>query len=358
MSFQRRITQKDIAKHLGISQVTVSRALARNPLVPLPLQDSVQKVAKQLGYKPDPVLSWLSSYRQSCTPIDRGQTLAWIVGPGDLNTMPWYHGAVERAPHYGYRVRPFNPNGPNLTLDRMMKVIYNQGISGLIIPPRTQPYSQFKIDLTKFCAVTIGYTLREPNIDRVITDHYINMGVIYRKLVEYGYRRIGYVYNKENDQRLDGRELSAFIYQQEQHPDMPRIPALSMINGKDETIDEVVPPWITQWQPDVIICHSLYIPEICKRMGLRIPKDIGIVTTMVSPHLDDERSGINQLTYEAGILAVDTLVSLLRNNERGIPAHPRTIMINGTWMDGRTIRIPPGTPTPTAAALAKRKKRK
>jgi hypothetical protein len=41
----------------------------------------------------------------------------------------------------------------------------------------------------------------------------------------------------------------------------------------------------------------------------------------------------NDLTGEA---AVDMLVGMLNNNEKGVPAFPRAIIIGGSWMDGST----------------------
>ena len=46
----RRVTIKSIAKDLGISHMTVSRALSNHPNVLQETRDAVQKRARELGY--------------------------------------------------------------------------------------------------------------------------------------------------------------------------------------------------------------------------------------------------------------------------------------------------------------------
>lgn len=35
---------------------------------------------------------------------------------------------------------------------------------------------------------------------------------------------------------------------------------------------------------------------------------------------------------------IDLVVHQLYHNERGLPLHPHTVLIQGAWMDGTTVR--------------------
>ena len=48
-----KVTISDIAKFMGISASTVSRALNNNPTISEETRKNVQEVAKQLNYKPN-----------------------------------------------------------------------------------------------------------------------------------------------------------------------------------------------------------------------------------------------------------------------------------------------------------------
>lgn len=339
MHSDKRVTQSDLAQHLGISQVTVSRALARNPRVPEQVQKLVLEAAKKMGYRPDPILTRLSAYRRSRQPIERGQTLAWVSGSSSPWSLPWYVGAKWRASTLGYNLQPINPEQQRLPPRRIMSILYNQGISGLIFAPRSEPHSQLDINLDKFCAVAIGYSLREPVIDRVITDHHHNCAIIFSNLLRAGYSRIGYAYSDSNNERVEGRELSTFTHLQNTHPQLLKIPPV-IYGESHEGMDAVIPPWIRQWRPDAIICSSTHIIDICQRMNLRVPEDIAIACPM-RRNSNEDRSGIDQLRHETGALAVDTVVALLNGNQYGIPRQRRTIMLAGTWVDGQTTRSAP-----------------
>jgi hypothetical protein len=40
------------------------------------------------------------------------------------------------------------------------------------------------------------------------------------------------------------------------------------------------------------------------------------------------------------VMAVDVLVDMLHRNERGAPANPQMVMIEGSWVEGCTLRAP------------------
>ncbi|MBT7865613.1 MAG: LacI family DNA-binding transcriptional regulator, partial [Opitutales bacterium] len=60
---KRRYTQKDIATRAKLSVATVSMALKNHPSLPEKTILRVKQIAKELGYKPDPVLSALVAHR-------------------------------------------------------------------------------------------------------------------------------------------------------------------------------------------------------------------------------------------------------------------------------------------------------
>jgi LacI family transcriptional regulator len=70
-----------------------------------------------------------------------------------------------------------------------------------------------------------------------------------------------------------------------------------------------------------------------------VPNDIGIVHLAVDDDVLDW-AGIHSGRRKTGATAVNQLVSLLHNHEYGIPETPLTVLIRGTWQNGRTLRAP------------------
>ena len=71
--------------------------------------------------------------------------------------------------------------------------------------------------------------------------------------------------------------------------------------------------------------------------GIRIPPDVGIVSLSVHAP-DSPLSGIRQHAKLMGSVAVDQLISLVERNETGIPEHPITLTMKGSWNAGRTLQ--------------------
>src|SRR5471032_71679 len=103
-----RVTQRDIARKANVSHVTVSLALRGDPSIPETTRKRIEKIAKLLGYSPDPLLTALASYRSQNRPAAYHANIAWLTssphggkdGWGDFGL--YYKGAEARATQLGY----------------------------------------------------------------------------------------------------------------------------------------------------------------------------------------------------------------------------------------------------------------
>ena len=79
-----------------------------------------------------------------------------------------------------------------------------------------------------------------------------------------------------------------------------------------------------------------------RRAGLRVPADIGLAL-LACPQPGDACSGVYQNGSRIGALAVDTLIGLVERHESGLPEQATTLMVEGQWNEGSTLRAPPKT---------------
>jgi LacI family transcriptional regulator len=97
--------------------------------------------------------------------------------------------------------------------------------------------------------------------------------------------------------------------------------------------------WVEHYRPDAIVTRLPEVHRTLKRAGYRVPDDIG-----VAYHSLDERSrylsGMKKNSFQIGVMAVDLLVDMLHRNERGIPFRPYLLMVEGSWVEGNTLRKP------------------
>src|SRR6218665_3923840 len=74
----RRVTLRDIAKEIGVTPMTVSRALRNQTRISEAMRAKIQAKAAELGYQPDPALTALVHYRHSRLETPIRAALAWI----------------------------------------------------------------------------------------------------------------------------------------------------------------------------------------------------------------------------------------------------------------------------------------
>ena len=74
-----RVTLADIARKAGVHVTTVSLALRNHPRLPVATRQRLCALADQMGYRPDPAMRALVSYRQKLRPPHSQLTLAYVT---------------------------------------------------------------------------------------------------------------------------------------------------------------------------------------------------------------------------------------------------------------------------------------
>jgi LacI family transcriptional regulator len=149
-----------------------------------------------------------------------------------------------------------------------------------------------------------------------------------------GHRRLGLVVSSTVNEKVQRRWLAASLLAQNQFPDLPVIEPLVT----DALTEPVFRAWFRRQRPHAIITPSpLPLLPWLERGKIRVPRDVGIVSLSV-PLPGDRLSGIYQNSGQIGRRSIDTLITLLERNELGLPALPDTLLVDGTWNPGQTLR--------------------
>lgn len=341
---QRRVTLRDIANRVGFHFTTVSMALRGDLSLPEHTREKIRRTAEEMGYAPDPMLQALASYRQTRKPPLQHTPLAWLSCDShsefhsDTYLFATYlNGARRRARQFGYRIEEFLLGTPDMTPERMQTILTSRGIAGLIIPPQphTQQSGEIRMDWSPFSAVAFGYSLAWPPLHLVTNHHSHATRMAVRKLAELGHRRIGLYISKTGNLRTGGGWPGGFAGALFEDSRLAWIPPL-LFEGTTEDIAEFT-AWKRANRLDAVITSPFFIRRILDAGNVRIPKSLSLVALRVQPE-NDLIAGVNQHDEEIGVTAVDILLGLLRANERGLPEIPRSILIEGSWQEGKTVQ--------------------
>lgn len=337
---RRRVTLRDIADKAGVHFTTVGLALRGDPRVKPETVSLVRKVADEMGYQRDALLSALSSYRKS--PDKR---FAGMIGflltcevEVHMDSNPRgrliFDAAEAHAKSLGFGIEPLQVNKKGLTADRVTKILQARGIEGVIVPPVTEHSGPFEnLDWSRFCTVALNYSVTSPALHRVCYNHMHGMKMHLEELRKLGYKRIGIALTHDMNVRTGWHWLGAYLAEQRDQPASSGVEPLLV----SEVTKTMLMDWIRRERPDaVVVMESLQI-EWMRSEGFKVPDDIG--ASLFS--IEDEASGISGIHEQSdllGVAAVDFVVALLQGGRRGVPRFPRYSMIDARWIAGSTLR--------------------
>jgi DNA-binding LacI/PurR family transcriptional regulator len=338
----KRPTLAQIGKLTGFSHVTVSMALRGNPRISAATRQKIQAVAQKIGYRADPMLSALVSYRRQIkTPVFQA-TLGWInthtpshAPIAAKGNQFYWKGASTRALELGYKLDEIRLSDFGMSLNRLARALHARNIQGLILAPQKRGKTHLKMDWENFSAVSLGYSLAYPGMHVVATAQFRCGVIAMRALRALGYRRIGCVLKRNYDERTDHNFSAAYLREQQRLTRDQTIP-LFIYEDLDALKDEErLKRWFRQGRPEVILSQDYALAAKLQGMGISL-EECPVALLAISEEWT-ESAGIVQNETLVGRTAVDMLVGMMHRNERGIPAVPLRTLVEGRWENGGHI---------------------
>lgn len=345
---ERRVTMRHIAEAIGVTPATVSMALANHARISLSTRRRVQRAAHDLGYVANPFVSALMRTRrlgrdENTRPVIalinvHRQREGWSRHPASTVRQMW-QGVNEQARRRGYRTEDFWLHEPAMTPGRLSEILRARGIRGVLLSPFADDGGVPALRWDYFGAAAIAVPQPDVPIPTVCNDHYFSMVRILEECRRRGYRRPGLVVRHQVLARLQGRWEAGFLMSGELFPELRPVPMFrpSSIEADMAGLDA----WLGTHQPDVIVTSTADTVEVAlRRLGLTCPDDIGLAWTGC-PEMGHAISGIYQNGFMIGAAALDTVVAMVERNESGLSEHARSLMIQGEWNAGTTLRSLP-----------------
>ena len=340
-------TMADVARVAGVSKNTVSLALRGSPRLPAATRLRIEKVAEEIGYRRNATVAHLmSELRQSRVP--RFQATLGLVNANEDReafqrhpTIPHYvKGCRLRAQQLGYGLDEFWMHEPNLSPQRWLSILRTRNIRGLLLvglmhsnrlPDKLAPVWE-----AMPCIVT-GVRTREPELSFACSDHHALALAAFEKAIRRGYQRPALVLDGVIDKLIEGRFTAGFLTGQRRlvAPRNRTQPFHEVAQAREDLA--CFAEWFEKTKPDVIFTLYHDVRRWLNRMNVRVPEDVGLIQyEWRNDHAD--WAGMDQRNELVGEAAVDMLVSLIHNNERGIPNVPRATLVGSRWVEGQTIR--------------------
>jgi DNA-binding LacI/PurR family transcriptional regulator len=314
----------------------------------------VLRTAAEIGYTPDPHLKEYMRYirhrRQTkILPVlalvnAHPQPLARLTSP---NIRAIATAAIREAARQGYRLEEFWLHAPDMTVARLSGILEARGIRGIVILPLPAKCGPLDFNWSAFVAVTTCYSAYRFGLNLVTTNrqHYLELALEQLRLL--GYRRIGLAIDEDTDNRSHHQTLAHYLWDQSLQPRQARVPPLVVpeING------DILNRWLQSEKPDAVVSTRNHVYGLIRGLDWKIPAQIGFASLAASARDVPNLAGVNERPADVGVSTIDLLVAQLQREEFGLPVTRRLLLVEGSWIPGRTVRAVP----PPEAARRSRK---
>ncbi|MBR0048741.1 MAG: LacI family DNA-binding transcriptional regulator [Prevotella sp.] len=313
----KRISQRDIARQLGINVSTVSRALRGLDGVSTELRKKIEQIAENDGYRPNPFAASLR--------YDTTRTIGVVVPDVAYNHNAHIVKSIEaEARRAGYMCIITDSNDRSDNEADCLELLVNMHVEGIIIclSQETTDFSHLeRLKKDKFPMVLFD---RAPDIglSSVIINDAASAQEATNCLIDGGARRIAFLGGTNQIQQTIDRK-HGYLEALREHgipirSELVKCHHISFNSGLSDTLELLRLPE----PPDAILAsHGLLAISALQAvtsLGLRIPDDIAIVGYMsdwVSEMSNPRMSFVKQNLREIGIKSFRLLLDQMNGDD-------------------------------------------
>lgn len=329
-----QVTIKDIARELGISASTVSRALKDHPDISKETKKAVHDLAIKLNYEPNIIALSLRSRKTKTIGVVIPEVVHFF-----FSTV--VSGIEHEANRLGYNVI-LTQSGESLERERSsVKALFNSRVDGMLmsISRETTDYEHIDAILNRgIPMVFFDRVYPGPDRNTIVIDDYGAGKMATEHLISQGRKKIAHIMGSPklgiSKERMRGYQDALKEHQIRFNPELVIPCEAGTLEAGKESMEKLISGKIC---PDAVFANNDVLAmgamQAIKPKGLRIPKDIAVIgfsnwfySQMTEPPL----SSVDQPGFEIGKSAVQMLVKRIEHEEDRGPLPAETIVLKTT----------------------------
>lgn len=317
-----QVTIKDIARELGVSPSTVSRAMKDHPDISPATKKQVNDLVEKLKYRPNAVALSLQSRKTN--------TIALVV-PEIVHHFfsSVISGIEEVAQEAGYHVMIFQSNESYEREVSIAQSLASIQVDGLLasVSKTSMKFDHFaELMRNGIPLVFFDRACEEIEADKVVVDDFTGAFNAVEHLIKTGCKRIAHFGTPQHLQ-IGYQRKRGYISALEKHGIEPREEFMVKCDTLAEAL-EVTPRIMRLEQPpDAIFAvndmTASGVMKVLKQLRFRIPEDvsvIGFTDGLVAMVTDPALSSVSQHGFEMGKRAMEMLLNRMNVLEEDVPA--------------------------------------
>ena len=278
---KKQVTIRDIARQLGISHSTVSRALSENPkessLVTEKTRKRVEQKAAEMDYRPNLMARGVSTGRTGALGLltyqisqePSGRQADQVLRAADRQN---YQIVMSLAPNRLHMARLDDQT-------KHIKQLLSRGIDGLLIHTRGDTEESERIlNAVGGRVPVVTFHNPTPNLSGVVLDETLGFFEATEHLIRLGHERIGFIGSGWDKNVVGSAKARGYLMAMQKHALIPkRIPDYLFAEepvyqlSKGLSIESLT----------AFVCRDDYVAiDVCRglgELGLRVPQDMAVV---------------------------------------------------------------------------------
>lgn len=335
----------DVARAAGVSKNTVSLALRHDPQIPATTQRRIAAIARRLKYRKNAVVAQLMTEMRRSRAPGFQSVLALLNANLERDafrshpTIPVYvAGCRKRALELGYTLDEFWLHDPELDGARLNTIFETRGIRGALVVGLMRENrlpERFLPTWENFPAVVTGVRTTGPALSFSCTDHHMLALRAFQQAVERGCQRPALVIDPVIDRLVDGRFSAGVRTAQQDLPQRQRTKPF-FLTGETEAEAERFASWLKRERPDAILTLYNVVRRWLEKLRIAVPGEMALIQLKRRADSPDW-AGMDQHNDVVGEAAVEMLIGMIHNPQKGVPDFPRATLVGSTWVDGATV---------------------
>ena len=316
---KHRTSLKDLAKELGVSIATVSRALRNSPEIGAEMQEKVKALAKKLNYRPNP---FAQSLRKEAPRV---------IGVVVPNLVTHYYAAVldgieDEARESGYSVICANTHEDSEREVQAIDNFISLHVEGIIacLAQSTTDYKHFEeISQMSIPLVFFGRTCLSDKFSCVMANGDVAAQEATQHLIDTGSRRIAFIGGPNHLDMVRRRKHGYLEALRENKIPIERELVVCEKIDYDWALESTKRLLDMENRPDAILAFNDIITfaafSAIKDKGLRIPEDVALIGFTDDVHAQDvtpRMSAIEDQSHEMGMEACRLLLKNIGGDQK------------------------------------------
>jgi LacI family transcriptional regulator len=259
-------------------------------------------------------------------------------------------GAARRAAELGFGVTTLHAADYHLNLRHMLKVIRARGLEGALLLPSVAPTElDVSVNWNGISVVSTSKSILAPRFHCVVPNQFGNTMRVLAQLEAAGHRRIAAVFDENFDERT-GHNFTAAV----NWKGRDRITLIVPQTATAAERVELAAGWLARQRPQAVFAQSDAVTAALPRLR-RLDPTFRCQIVSLGAHQSHGYPYLDEGAELVGSAAVDLLGGMMYYHETGIPAHPRTTLIDGEYVLTRKVFGRPG-PKPARASRGNRER--